>query len=68
MRSSWNEDRTVWMDLAFNTQAEAARGNATSYNTKYSDKMIGNAVPPKFSLVLAKALNEIISKYGLGCT
>lgn len=29
-------------------------------------KMIGNAVPPKFSLVLAKALKEIILKYGLG--
>ena len=36
MRKSWNEERTVWMDLAFNTQAEAARGNATSYNTKYN--------------------------------
>ncbi len=30
-------------------------------------KMIGNAVPPKFSLVLAKALKTIINKYGLGC-
>ncbi|MCC5912694.1 MAG: DNA cytosine methyltransferase [Clostridiaceae bacterium] len=29
-------------------------------------KMIGNAVPPKFSLVLAKALKEVITKYGLG--
>ncbi|MFI3168546.1 MAG: DNA cytosine methyltransferase [Faecalibacterium sp.] len=28
-------------------------------------KMIGNAVPPKFSLVLAKALKQIIDKYGL---
>ena len=28
-------------------------------------KMIGNAVPPKFSLVLAKAIKEIIYKYGL---
>lgn len=28
-------------------------------------KMIGNAVPPKFSLVLAKAVKEIIEKYGL---
>lgn len=28
-------------------------------------KMIGNAVPPKFSLVLAKALKIIINKYGL---
>jgi DNA (cytosine-5)-methyltransferase 1 len=29
-------------------------------------RMIGNAVPPIFSLVLAKALKEIINKYGLG--
>lgn len=29
-------------------------------------KMIGNAVPPKFSLILAKALKDIIDKYGLG--
>jgi Site-specific DNA methylase len=28
-------------------------------------KMIGNAVPPKFSLILAKALKQIIEKYGL---
>lgn len=28
-------------------------------------KMIGNAVPPKFSLILAKALKNIIDKYGL---
>ncbi len=36
MRKSWNEDRRVWMDLAFNTQEEARNGNATSYNTKYN--------------------------------
>lgn len=29
-------------------------------------KMIGNAVPPKFSLVLAKAIKSIFDKYGLG--
>ncbi|MCD5415005.1 MAG: DNA cytosine methyltransferase [Clostridiales bacterium] len=29
-------------------------------------KMIGNAVPPKFSLVLAQSLKNIIDKYGLG--
>lgn len=29
-------------------------------------KMIGNAVPPRFSYVLAKALKQLISKYGLG--
>lgn len=28
-------------------------------------KMIGNAVPPKFSLILAKVLKKIINKYGL---
>lgn len=28
-------------------------------------KMIGNAVPPKFSLTLAKAIKQIIIKYGL---
>lgn len=28
-------------------------------------KMIGNAVPPKFSLMLGKALKRIIDKYGL---
>lgn len=30
-------------------------------------KMIGNAVPPRFSLVLAKAIKQIIVKYGLEC-
>lgn len=33
--------------------------------TMHQYKMIGNAVPPKFSLVLAKALKSIIDKYGL---
>lgn len=28
-------------------------------------KMLGNAVPPKFSLVLGRALKEIINEYGL---
>ena len=29
-------------------------------------KMIGNAVPPQFSFILAKALKKLIEKYGLG--
>jgi len=29
-------------------------------------KMIGNAVPPKFSLIIAKAIKQLINKYGLG--
>lgn len=33
--------------------------------TMHQYKMIGNAVPPKFSLILAKAIKEIIDKYGL---
>lgn len=33
--------------------------------TMHQYKMIGNAVPPKFSLILAKALKKIIKKYGL---
>lgn len=33
--------------------------------TMHQYKMIGNAVPPRFSLILAKALKQIIDKYGL---
>lgn len=36
MRVAWSENRQVWMDMAFESQAAASRGRATSYNTKYS--------------------------------
>lgn len=35
MRKAWTNG-TVWIDLAFSSQAEAARGNATSSNTVFS--------------------------------
>ena len=35
MRNAWNHG-SVWMDLAFSSQAEAAKGRATSSNAKFS--------------------------------
>lgn len=36
MRNAWRNEGVVWMDLAFNTQAEALTGGATSSNTSFS--------------------------------
>jgi len=35
MRNAWRSGN-VWIDLAFSSQADAAKGNATSSNTKFS--------------------------------
>jgi len=53
------------------TVREAARLQTFDDDYEFIDgmmhqyKMIGNAVPPKFSFILAKAIKQIINKYGL---